>query len=125
MSSFSKAGPVKKTNILLLFLLLLFLSCRFGSNQEVDLQNIELIENEGYNILKRMEHYKVPGVSIAFLNEGEIVWAKGYGYTSADSSKAVDDLTLFQAASISKPVAALAALFIMLVPGRACSWPRK
>ncbi len=55
----------------------------------------------------------MPGVSIAFLNEGEIVWAKGYGYTSADSSKAVDDLTLFQAASISKPVAALAALSLV------------
>jgi CubicO group peptidase (beta-lactamase class C family) len=60
-----------------------------------------------------MEHYKVPGVSIAFLNEGEIVWAKGYGFTSADSLKAVDDLTLFQAASISKPVAALAALSLV------------
>jgi len=66
------------------------ISCSSGSGQKGDLQNIELIENmllpsvviqgvenEGYNILSRMQHYKVPGVSIAFLNGGEIVWAKG------------------------------------------------
>lgn len=113
-------------NLLFTWLLLLLISCNPGSGQKEDLQNIELIENmllpsivikgaenEGYNILSRMEHYKVPGVSIAFLNKGEIVWAKGYGYTSSEKLKEVDDKTLFQAASISKPVAALAALSLV------------
>ena len=74
---------------------------------------IEGEEVEGMNIQKRMEHYQVPGVSIAFLNEGKITWAKGYGYTSSDSLRLVDKHTLFQAASISKPVAALAALALV------------
>jgi CubicO group peptidase (beta-lactamase class C family) len=62
------------------------------------------------NIHERMAHYRVPGVSMAFMNNGKIVWAKGYGYTDADSTRPVDENTLFQAASISKPVAAMAAL---------------
>lgn len=74
---------------------------------------VEVEAMGGMNILDRMEHYHVPGVSIAFLNKGEIVWAKGYGYTSADSTRMVDENTLFQAASISKPVAAMAALALV------------
>ena len=63
-----------------------------------------------FNIYERMKHHKVPGLSIAFVNDGKIEWARGYGYLSYDSLTPVDSLTLFQAASISKPVAALAAL---------------
>ncbi len=41
------------------------------------------------------------------------MWAKGYGYTSNDSTQLVNENTLFQAASISKPVAAMAALALV------------
>ncbi|MDT9600095.1 serine hydrolase domain-containing protein [Sphingosinicella rhizophila] len=57
----------------------------------------------------RMAHYKVPGVSVAIMEDCRIVFAKGYGVVEA-GGKAVDKDTLFQAASISKPVAALGAL---------------
>jgi CubicO group peptidase (beta-lactamase class C family) len=57
-----------------------------------------------------MKHYHVPAVSIALINNEEIEWAKAYGYLSMDAMKEVDTLTLFQAASISKPVSAIAAL---------------
>ncbi len=60
-----------------------------------------------------MKYYKVPGMSIAFMDQGEIIWAKGYGYTSFDSIVSVDLNNLFQAASISKPVAAMAALYLV------------
>ena len=63
-----------------------------------------------YNILDRMEHYKVPGVSIALVENGKIKWAKGYGMANTDRKTKVDINTIFQAGSISKPVAALAAL---------------
>lgn len=64
----------------------------------------------GLNIYERMDYYNVPGVSIAVINQGEIEWAKGYGYLTIDSLKQIDPSTRFQAASISKPVAAAAAL---------------
>ncbi len=58
----------------------------------------------------RMAFYHVPGVSVAVIDGGTIAWAKGYGVREAGGRDAVDDATLFQAASISKPVAAAATL---------------
>lgn len=59
---------------------------------------------------ERMRYFNVPGVSIAVVEDGKIAWAKGYGMARAGSTRAVDTATLFQAASISKPVATLGAL---------------
>ena len=61
-------------------------------------------------IAARMAELKVPGVSVAVINKGAIEWARGYGTAEAGSERAVTPATLFQAASISKPVAALGAL---------------
>jgi len=61
-------------------------------------------------VADRMAHYKVPGVSVAFFDHGQIIWTKSYGYADVAAKKPVTSNTLFQAASISKPVAALAAL---------------
>jgi CubicO group peptidase (beta-lactamase class C family) len=58
----------------------------------------------------RMEHYKVPGVSIAVIDDGKIEWAKGYGILESGKSLPVTRGTLFQAGSISKPVTAAASL---------------
>jgi CubicO group peptidase (beta-lactamase class C family) len=58
----------------------------------------------------RMAHYKVPGLSVAVINDGKIEWARGYGVVEKDGDKSVTADTLFLAGSISKPVAALAAL---------------
>ncbi len=58
----------------------------------------------------RMRHYKVPGVSIAVIENGQLAWARGYGVRDLSSQQAVNAETVFQAASISKPVSAMAAL---------------
>jgi CubicO group peptidase (beta-lactamase class C family) len=54
----------------------------------------------------RMAELRVPGVQIAVFDSGRVVWARGYGVRDAATGAPVDTLTLFQAASISKPVAA-------------------
>src|SRR2546426_5166034 len=64
-------------------------------------------------LTERMAYYRVPGVSIAVINNGKIEWAKGYGVLEARGTKAVTALTPFQAASISKPIAAMAALSLV------------
>jgi CubicO group peptidase (beta-lactamase class C family) len=61
-------------------------------------------------IADRMTFHKVPGVSVAFFDHGQVIWTKTYGFADVASKKPVTPDTLFQAASISKPVAALAAL---------------
>lgn len=69
------------------------------------------IEGESkWTIEERMEHYGVPGVSIAVINDGRIEYLKSYGVMNKESKAPVTTKTLFQAASISKPVSAYAAL---------------
>lgn len=111
-------------NKLLIFLLsFTFSTIAWAQNNVALLSEIESIENglleniqikgdsvKSYNILERMEHYNVPGVSIAIVQNGEIRWAKGYGLANTKTGATVDEHTLFQAGSISKPIAALAAL---------------
>jgi CubicO group peptidase (beta-lactamase class C family) len=65
---------------------------------------------EKLTIAERMEYYKVPGVSIAVINDFEIKWAKGYGVLEAGGDQPVTPDTLFQSASIGKPVTAAVAL---------------
>jgi CubicO group peptidase (beta-lactamase class C family) len=60
-----------------------------------------------FNILDRMKYYKVPGVSIAIIDNGKITCAKAYNISI---EKTVTPQTLFQAASISKSIAAIVAL---------------
>jgi len=62
------------------------------------------------NLVDRMSFYKVPGVSIAVIDQGRIAWARGYGFSDIASKRPVAPDTRFQAASISKPVTAAAAL---------------
>lgn len=62
-----------------------------------------------FDLPARMAHYRTPGVSIAVVDSGRIAWARGFGLT-ASGGDSVTPLTLFQAASISKPVAATAML---------------
>ncbi len=59
---------------------------------------------------ERMKHFKVPGVSIAVIENGKIGWARGYGVRDVDTNTPVNAETVFQAASISKPVSAVAML---------------
>lgn len=95
----------------------------FSQDNNSILSEINIIENslvkniqiEGdsvqkFNIHDRMDFYKVPGVSIAVVENGKIKWAKGYGYANTKNGTKVDANTLFQAGSISKPIAALATL---------------
>ncbi len=58
---------------------------------------------------KRMAFYKTPGVSMAYIHDGQIAWARTYGVANPNGA-AVTANTRFQAASISKPVTALAVL---------------
>jgi CubicO group peptidase (beta-lactamase class C family) len=61
-------------------------------------------------ILAEIQKRQVPGLSLAIIQDGKIVKARGYGLTEKGGSTPVTSSTLFQAGSISKPVAALGAL---------------
>ena len=60
-----------------------------------------------------LDVYKVPGFSIAVIDDYKIVWAKAYGVTDVGSHNPVTTTTLFQAGSVSKPVAAVGTLWLV------------
>ena len=61
----------------------------------------------------RMRELKIPGVSVAVFDKGKIEWTRGWGVADAKSGQKVEPDTRFQAASLSKPVAAAAALALV------------
>jgi CubicO group peptidase (beta-lactamase class C family) len=63
-----------------------------------------------WTIEERMKHYKVPGLSVAVINNFKVEWVKAYGLKDIETKEPVSTETLFQAASISKPVTAMIAL---------------
>lgn len=64
----------------------------------------------GMKLLDRMQFYKASAVSIAVINEGRMEWARAYGTLEAAGKEPATVSTVFQAASLSKPVTAMAAL---------------
>ncbi|MCG7378820.1 beta-lactamase family protein [Paenibacillus sp. ACRSA] len=59
---------------------------------------------------ERMRYYNTPGVSIAVIHDFKLEWARGFGLCEAGKPEAVNETTLFQAASVSKPIFALAVM---------------
>lgn len=63
-------------------------------------------------IKRLMKEYNIPGASIVLVEHYHIKWAKGFGLRDKKNNLPVTNETLFQAASISKPITAVAALEI-------------
>ncbi|MFT3706573.1 MAG: serine hydrolase domain-containing protein [Archangium sp.] len=63
-----------------------------------------------FELAARMAYFGTPGVSIAVVDGGKLVWARGFGTLERGGSTPVTPTTLFQAASISKVVTATATL---------------
>ncbi len=90
----------------------------FKPSVETRIRNVEsgLISSynarhwEGMELAERMAYHRVPGVSIAVIDNYQIQWARGYGTMQAGRSEPVTAETLFQTASVGKPVVAAAAL---------------
>ncbi|MBO6515441.1 MAG: beta-lactamase family protein [Bacteroidia bacterium] len=67
-------------------------------------------QNERFTLSERMDYYNVPGLSFAVVKNGKLEWANGYGIADSEKGSKVTPQTLFQAGSISKPIAALGVL---------------
>jgi CubicO group peptidase (beta-lactamase class C family) len=69
-----------------------------------------------HSVAEELATRKTPAVSIAVVDHGKIIWAKAYGLADVASGRKATARTMFQAGSISKPVAASGAM--TLVQGR-------
>ena len=52
----------------------------------------------------------VPGLSVLLIEDGKVFWQRGFGLENAQTKKPVDENTVFEAASLSKPVFAYGVL---------------
>lgn len=78
---------------------------------ETGLRAPVLIEgDQTWTLEEGMRRRGVHGIAIAVIKDFRIDWAKGYGLADVEAVRPVTEETLFQAASISKPVAAMVAL---------------
>ena len=71
-------------------------------------------------IEKGMQKTGVPGVAVAIVYQDKVVYLKGFGVRMAGESAPVDADTIFQLASMSKPVAST--VVATLVSARRISW---
>lgn len=62
------------------------------------------------SISQQMSAYSIPALSLAIINQGEIEWADLYQNPSFSEAQKLDCNSIFQAASLSKPVTFMAAL---------------
>ena len=60
-----------------------------------------------------LQKLHVPGASIAVISDFKIDWVKSYGVADVDSGQPVQVDTLFQAASLSKPLVAASAMVLV------------
>jgi CubicO group peptidase (beta-lactamase class C family) len=89
-----------------------------GQSNDAQIKRVErgllpavLIKGDpSWSIEARMKHWKVPGLSIAVVKDFKVEWARSYGIKDIETNEPVTTETLFQAGSISKPVAAMVAL---------------
>src|SRR5262249_51774828 len=64
-------------------------------------------------IRTEMNQYHIPGVALAIVGGGKIIREQAFGFADESRRQPVASTTLFQAASVSKPVAALGALHLV------------
>lgn len=77
---------------------------------KADAGKVQLIARLEKLIPQLMNEGDVPGLSIALISNAKVFWAKGFGVRNAETRLALDESTVFEAASLSKPVFAYAVL---------------
>jgi CubicO group peptidase (beta-lactamase class C family) len=77
---------------------------------ETNLSGGMVIDGKPYTLSERMKHFNVQGLSVAVIDNYQIVWAKGYGFADKKEGRKVTTGTLFEPGSISKTLNAVGIL---------------
>jgi len=103
-----------------LIIILSFLSCRFSSESSLE-NKIQLAENslpqsnriitwKNKSIPEQMKHYGIPGVSIAVVENFELLFARAYGVDKIEKSSLLTTETMFRAGGVSSQISRFIAL---------------
>jgi len=96
---------IPRSTAFVVLLLLLFSSCSIEKGNES--LPIKTLESE---IPVIMDKALIPGLSIAVIREGKLFWEKAFGVENIETNDPVTAETIFEAASLSKPVFAYAVM---------------
>lgn len=110
--------------LFIVYILLVSFGCKHEISDKLDgqkplIKDYSSIENSlhqddstktSHSLIERIKFHKVPGVSVAIFEDGNITFRNEYGVRDSDSKEKVDSLTKFQAASIGKTVTAIGIL---------------
>ena len=88
----------------------------------VDAQNDKLKKFEQY-VDSAFNKWDIPSVAVAVVQDGKIVYAKGFGYTDWDKKEKVNKNTLYPIGSISKSFTVLA--LAQLIDNEQLTWDTK
>ncbi len=99
-------------NLILIFTLLIIGSIPLQANNSIQKLSGDSVTAEEINAFldKQMVNHQIPGLSMSIINEGKVVYYKTKGYANIEKLKPVDGQTIFEGASLSKP---LFAFFVM------------
>jgi CubicO group peptidase (beta-lactamase class C family) len=115
-----KIGTIVRAHLLVIVIIILMDVCLVFAQSNID-EKIVRVENglvsdwndppwRKMNLVDRMDHYNVSGATITVIDNFEISWTRTYGTIKTGTTDPVAEDTLFQAASLSKPVTALMVL---------------
>lgn len=91
---------------LLLVIALVFVGVTFAPAraEALDTSGVDKFVND------MMTLYGIPGAAVALVQDGKVVYTKGYGYRNAETKDPVTENTLFQVGSVTKSFTALTIL---------------
>lgn len=105
-------------NRIVLFLILLILSTQSSiAQQKKNNQKLDAM------IVQGMADWKIPGLAAIVVKDRQVVFNKTYGYKNLETKEAVDENTLFNMASTTKAIVAIA--MGMLVDEGKLNWDDK
>jgi CubicO group peptidase (beta-lactamase class C family) len=104
----------KKHGLLLLAAVLFFsFPIAAQTNQFTPVNSLKkeaAIERLKKDVPELMKEAIVPGLSLALIRDGKVVFSQGFGVKNSETKEAVTNETIFEAASLTKPVTAYAVL---------------
>lgn len=99
-----------KMSMIIIFLVLLSWMGQSCTKEPGEETLAAILERE---IPRLMEMANIPGLSMAVVQDGQILWKKAFGVRSRETNEPVDENTMFEAASLTKTVTAYAAMRLL------------
>jgi len=101
---------MKKARILSLFVFIILsgicFSCNNTKKGKIQLINGEYIDTAQFEkfITSQMDSLALPALSIAVINNNKVVFHKALGVANVDTQESVDNNSIYEVASLSKPI---------------------